>query len=126
MPRRVNTTGRNPNWRGVALDDWLLNSPAYRSLSGDARSLYVEFRRRFAPSRNGAIPFSIREMATAINRTEKTASKALEELLERGFVRCRYRGAFSMKTRHASEWELTEYSIGDKKPAKDFMSWTPP
>ena len=124
MARRVNARGRNTNWRGVALDEWFLGSPAYRDLSGDARALYIEFRRRYSPSRNGAIPFSIREMAKSINRTEKTATKALNQLISHGFVRRHFKGAFSLKIQHASEWELTEYPIGENKPKKDFMKFT--
>ncbi len=121
--RRVNRPGRNTHGKGVWLDEYLLATPAYRALSGDARALYVEFRRRFAPSRNGSIPYSIREMARDINRTVKTATKALSELSEKGFIRCQTKGAFSMKIRHASEWELTEYSVGEKRAEKDFINW---
>ena len=123
--RRVDAKGRNSSWKGVALDDYVLSCPAYRALNGDARALYIEFRRRFAPSRNGAIPYSVREMARDVNRTEKTVRNALADLIEKGFVRCLQKGAFSMKIRHASEWELTEYGVGEKPASKDFMRWRP-
>ena len=62
-------------------------------------------------------------MAASINKTEKTASKAVAELVEKGFVICRQKGAFSTKLRHASEWELTEYEAFGQSAKKTYMSW---
>ena len=35
------------------------------------------------------------------------------------------RGAFSLKTRNATEWRLTQYLCDGNLPTKDFMTWTP-
>jgi hypothetical protein len=49
----------------------------------------------------------------------------LKVLAERGFIRFTQPGAFTYKKRHASEWELTAWSVGEELPTKNFMRWQP-
>jgi DNA-binding transcriptional regulator YhcF (GntR family) len=117
-----------PTERWVQLKYWLLKSPAWRSLTGNAAKLYVELAMRYNGSNNGRIPYSVREAAKALNVSFQTAMRSLQLLQERGFIVCTRRGAFSLKAApHASEWRLTEYS-NDTPPehaTKDFMRWQP-
>ena len=115
--------------RYVSLRYWLLNAPAWKSLPGNARALYIELVRRYNGSNNGRIPYSVREAAQGLSISLHTASHLLRILQERGLIVCIKRGAFSLKTtKEASEWQLTEYDCDHPvaHATKDFMRWQPP
>lgn len=124
--RRVDAKGRSigPS-RFVKLDHYVLNSPAYQSLKPAARALHVELRLRFNGSNNGRITLSIREAAGELHIAPDTASKAFKQLQETGFIKCRQKGSFNYKSRHASEWILTEENYNGENASKDFMRWVP-
>jgi hypothetical protein len=96
LMRRKGRSGKAP--RHVRLYHWLQESPAWRSLSANARAIYVAM-----------------------------AYYYVVELQDRGFIVIMKRGAFSLKVRHATEWRLTEFPCDVSKcPAtKDFMRWHP-
>jgi hypothetical protein len=110
----------------VGLRFWLLNSAAWNSLPGDARALYIQIAQRYNGSNNGRIPYSVREAVQALGVSKGQAKYLFDMLLDRGFIICTRRGAFSLKTvKDASEWLLTEYA-SDHPPAyatKEFMHW---
>src|SRR5947209_2425987 len=112
--------------RYVMLRYWLLNSAAWKCLPGGARALYLEIAQRYNGSNNGRIPYSVREVVMALGVSKGQAKYLFDMLLDRGFVICASKGAFSLKTeRNATEWRLTEYA-SDHPPAhatKDFMRW---
>ena len=118
--------GRGKSERYVWLRFWLLDSPAWKSLPVGARALYVEIARRYNGSNNGRIPYSVREAVQALGVSKGQAKYLFDMLLDRGFIICTRRGAFSLKTvKDASEWLLTEYA-SDHPPAyatKEFMHW---
>jgi hypothetical protein len=119
---------RGPTERFVALRYYLLQSPAWRSLPGNARALYVELAARYNGSNNGRIPYSIRQAIEALHIGSHTAIRLLALLQDRGFIVCTKKGAFSMKAvRDASEWRLTEYQddVRPDYPTKEFMRWQP-
>lgn len=127
MPPTHNATGRNRfDSKHVRLDEYLLDSDAYRSLSPYARSLLVEFKRRYNGRNNGEIHMSVREAAGLLNCSDKTAGKALADLKDRGFVRIKTQGSFGRKVRHATEWTLTEHPLQNRAATKDFMRWKEP
>lgn len=106
-----------------------LESPAYRSLSTDARALLVEFRALFT-GRENRLFMSVREAAKRIGVSEKTAQKALKALIDRGFIRCIEQGGFARKVKHASVYALecqpdNPLAEGATAP-KTFMKWQPP
>jgi len=115
--------------RYVMLRHWLLESPAWKTLPAPAQSLYIQVAKRYNGSNNGRISYSVREGAVALNASKDTAARHLKILVERGFLICTKRGAFSLKTtKEASEWRLTEYDC-DAPPAhatKEFMHWRAP
>ncbi len=123
-----NRTGRsNGGGRYVAISHWMMRTEAWRSLNSVARCAYVELAARYAGpgSNNGRLPYSLREMAKALNVSKMTAHRALHKLQERGFIIEMKRGAFSLKERHATEWRLTEFGddVTGALATKDFARW---
>lgn len=117
--------------RYVRLEHWLMRTDAWKSLDPVARAAYVELASRYAGpgSNNGRIPYSLLEMAKALNVSKSTAKRAMQALQDRGFVVLMRRGAFAVKVRHATEWRLTEYGCdvtGQRIATKDFARWQPP
>jgi hypothetical protein len=128
MTKRHNRTGRSTGTgRYVALTHWMMRTEAWRSLDPVARCAYVELASRYAGpgSNNGRLPYSLREMAEALNVSKTTAQRALGKLRERGFIVETKHGAFSLKLRHASEWRLTEHGCDatGALATKDFAHW---
>ena len=113
--------------RHVRLYHWMLNTPAWRSLSPVARSLYVQLAARYAGANNGRIHYSVREGADELHAGKTTIQRALGELEDRAFIVAMKRGAFSLKLKHATEWRLTEFycDVTQRAATKDFMRWEP-
>jgi hypothetical protein len=109
----------------VRLYGWLLNSPAYLSLSCPARALLVEVTRLYNGRNNGQIGLSVRRVSERCNIARGTALRAFAELQERGFIELVTKGAFSRKSPHASEWRVTFWTCDatGELPSKKFMSW---
>jgi hypothetical protein len=105
----------------------MLKSEAWRSLDACAKALYVEISARYAGpgSNNGRIPFSVREAATALKVGKTKAAIAFDHLQERGFIVPETKGAFSRKSRHATEWRLTEFGsdVSSDWATKDYQQW---
>ena len=117
--------GRNNSGRFVKLDYWLLDSLAWQSLSHTARALYIIFKQRYNGSNNGQIHMSVREAKDVLSCAPGTASKAIQELVDRGFIQYRFKGKFSHRVHRASEFILTEHKCHDCLATKDFMKWRP-
>jgi len=108
---------------------FMLNTPAWKSLDATARAIYLHMAMRYAGpgSNNGRLPYSVREAAAELKIGKSTAARALNMLIDRGFIVTVQRGAFNLKKRHATEWRLTEFpsDIDDVLATKDFTRWTP-
>src|SRR5438094_2962413 len=124
---RNGRSGKSP--RHVRLYHYMLESEAWRSLAAIDRAIYIEIASRYAgpSSNNGRIPYSIGEAAASLKIGRATACGSIERLQERGFIQCVKQGAFSLKTKHASEWRLTEFAcdVTHELASKDFMRWRP-
>ncbi|MDO8877208.1 MAG: hypothetical protein Q8M24_18560 [Pseudolabrys sp.] len=121
--------GKSP--RHIRLYHYMTDCAAWHDLSATARAIYCEIARRYAGagSNNGRIPYSLREAASEFKISRATASRALAELVDHGFVVPMIKGAFSLKRRHATEWRLTEFACDVTRTligSKEFMRWTPP
>src|SRR5258705_11518623 len=92
-----NRKHREPTQRYVSLRDWLLESPAWRSLSCNARALYLELAKRYNGRNNGRISYGLREAFKALHIGKTAAQAALLLLQDRGFIVRTKKGAFSMK-----------------------------
>jgi hypothetical protein len=128
--RRVNATGRSVgDSQHVRLYRYELESVAYRSLSLGARALLVELKALFNGSNNGSLFMSVREAAKRLNSSKSFAADRFQELHDRGFIRPKTCGAFSVKCLlgegRATNWILTEHPFANALPTKDFMRWRP-
>lgn len=127
MARHTNAKGRSRiDSKHVRLYQWVLATPAYRSLSCYARSLIIELYLRYNGGNNGDVGLSVREAAALLGCNKDTAAKAFRDLQDRGFIRCHDKGAFHLKARHSSTWILTEFSYDGQLPTKNFIKWQPP
>lgn len=123
-----NRTGRSSSGpRHVRLYHYMTDSPAWHDLNAVARAIYCEISRRYAGvgTNNGRIPYSVREGASELKTSTATASRALAALVDHGFIVPMKKGAFSLKSRHATEWRLTEFScdVTHDLASKEFMRW---
>jgi len=132
MKRRnsIDRTGRSKKAaRHVRLYHWMMDKPAWQSLNGNQRALYIEMSRRYNGANNGRIHFSAREAAAALHTSKATAARDLAVLEERGFIVAVTRGGFNLKNKQvqATEWRLTEFNcdVTDALPSKEFARWSP-
>ncbi|MFT3986308.1 hypothetical protein [Aestuariivirga sp.] len=125
--RRHNKTGRGGNTLSsfIAIERYLLKSAAWRSLPMTARAAYIEMACLYDGGNNGLLIASARVMGERLGVNKATASRAIAELIERGFLALARQGGFNIKDRHAAEYRLTAYRC-DKSGAlasKEFLKW---
>jgi hypothetical protein len=133
MSHRRNSTDRTGRSkkapRHVRLYYSMMQTAAWKSLSGNQRAIYVEMAARYNGSNNGRIHFSTREAAQALHIGRATAARDLAALVERGFIVATTRGGFNIKDkqRQAPQWRLTEFNcdVTFELPSKEFASWSP-
>jgi hypothetical protein len=124
--RKYDASGRTVGAGGhVRLHYWLLASPAWASLSCEARALLVELYGLYHGHNNGNVFLSVREGARRLRVGKSTAGRAFGQLCERGFIKPNVQGAFSRKVRHATTWVLTEFEYHGALATKDFVRWRP-
>ncbi|PAL24529.1 hypothetical protein [Sphingopyxis sp. GW247-27LB] len=121
--QKVDARGR---FVSIPLD--LLQSPAFLSLSMRARSAFLVLAERFNGFNNGRIGLSIDNLGAALgNQNHGANSRAMGELMERGFVEC-MANASHVKCK-AREYRLTFISTGDapgQQATNEWRDWTPP
>jgi DNA-binding transcriptional MocR family regulator len=102
----------------------MMDCGAWKSLSTPARAVYLQIARRYNGSNNGSIGYSVRRAADECNINKDTASRALNELAEKGFIERTKAGSFTNK-RVAAEWRLTWFSCDlTKTPASKLcLQW---
>jgi hypothetical protein len=107
----------------------MLKTAAWRSLSCNARCIYIEIERHYGGpgSNNGKIHYSIRDAAEACSIGKSTAARALRELQDHGFIVAETVGGFNVKVKRATEWRLTAHAsdISAQAATKDFERWQP-
>jgi hypothetical protein len=120
---------RGPSQAFVMLENWLMDSLAWKDLTPNAKVVYLALKRRFNGSNNGTIALGARAAGEALNKTHHSGNRALRELLSHGFLVVTAQSNFNRKTKEATEYRLTE--LADDRPGhsraatKDFMSWEP-
>lgn len=111
----------------VQLHHWLLRCEAWRDLSGNARSAYIELKSHFNGENNGVIGLSVRQCGDAIGASPATACRALRCLVDHGFVITTSKGTVGKGSGYslAATWLLTELPDNrtGHKATKDFMQW---
>lgn len=125
MPGRNNKTGRSKDRFAMVRHD-MVKSPAYCSLSPVARAIWIEILCRYNGQNNGEIPLSCREAKRLVGISKNTASKAFQELQDKGFIRIAHDSNFNLKTRLARRWTLTHLSVDRTLPTNDWRAWEPP
>jgi DNA-binding MarR family transcriptional regulator len=117
---------RGPNF--IQLYRYVLDSPAYVSLSANARSALIEVNRGYSGANNGNIVLSVRGVAERMGCHIETASRALQELVQKGFIEERIKGAYSVKFRRATEWRLTDRrcDVTGAEQSQAFLKWQNP
>ena len=127
--RKVNKTGRGSSALSsfIALERYLLNSAAWRDLSVTARGAYIELAAGFDGRNNGRIVLGSKTLGERMGCDKTTAARALQELVDHGFVECVKKGGFVCKVRHASEWRLAAFKcdVTGDLPSKLFIRWQP-
>jgi len=134
MPNNQDRTGRakrrrrhdGPNF--IQLFRYMLNCPAYVSLSASARAALIEVTRGYNGGNNGRIVLSVRDLATRLGCHRDTANHALQELIDKGFIEPRIKGAFSLKFPHATEWRLNDRRCDatGARQSQAFLKWSTP
>jgi hypothetical protein len=95
--------------RYFQLHHFMLKTDAWGALSAPARAVYVQIGFRYNGTNNGRIAYSVRDAASECLLAINTASRALKELADLGFIEETRHGGLSRKTRVASEWRLTAF-----------------
>jgi hypothetical protein len=125
---KANRKGRSVgSGRFVALHHFMLDTPAWQSLTPAERVLYMEVARLYDGKNNGALALSTRDAAQRCRMNKDTAAKAFDVLQKRGFIECVTVGGFSRKTRHAPEWRLTMHrcNLTGAVGSLAFQRWRP-
>ncbi len=97
----------------VMLRHDIIDSPAYRALSGTAVKLLVFLARQYNGTNNGNLSMAMSDLTKEGWRSEATATKARDELLEAGFIIITRHGVKRVCHLFALSW----YSI-DECPGK--------
>ena len=109
----------------IMIEGYVKRSAAWRALTPIERNAYIEVKWRYDGSNNGRIALGCRELSDELGMSRNTADRALDQLVEKGFIAKAKPSAFHIKNRAATEWRLTEYKcdvMGDM-PSKEFMRW---
>jgi hypothetical protein len=114
----------------VRLYLYMLKSPAWLSLSCQAKCLLIELLALYNGANNGELYMSVRTAATLLHTGLHQATAALRELKEKGFIRATRKGSRTRRDeeRLATCWRLTEYDddLTGRQPTKEYMTWRPP
>jgi hypothetical protein len=112
--RKKGDTSRVPGGF-IALPWSVVDSPAYRSLSANARSLLIDLARQHVRNNNGRLCCSRAYMAKRGWRSADVLQRAKSELLDAEMI---FETVKGMRPNKASQYALTWYSL-DPHPAYD-------
>ncbi|MDP6527580.1 MAG: hypothetical protein QF858_01715 [Candidatus Pacebacteria bacterium] len=108
--------------RYVGFDYSLLETEAFKHLTGGAFKLLALVKKRYNGLNNGHISFSVREGNKLLNNSVNTISRYFDELVDKGFLKVKEKGSFSYKKRHATTWIITSDEYNHEK-TRDFKHW---
>jgi hypothetical protein len=108
--------------RFICLHHWMLRSQAWRALSPNAKAVLLHLWQRHNGSNNGQIVYAVRD-PEEIGLSKDQAARALDELVDLGFLKIRRNSSFTLKTKEARVWEITAESLDGRPATKEFMSW---
>jgi hypothetical protein len=106
----------------------MMKTPAWQSLSGWAIAAYLELARHYNGVNNGDLHLSAREFAEG-RCSRQTASRAIAELIETGFIEVTRNSGFNVKShqRQARTFRLTVFfcDLSRSPASRAFEKWTP-
>ena len=108
--------------RYVGFDYNLLETDAFKYLTGGAFKLLALVKKRYNGINNGRISFSVREGRDLLGYSVNTISRYFDELVDKGFLKVKEKGSFNYKKRHASTWIITSDEYNNQK-SRDFKHW---
>jgi hypothetical protein len=121
---RVNAKGRNKGEEQFLILSYpLLQSEAWRTLSGPAIKVFFELRTRFHGGNNGKLHLSLDEAAGLLRLGKATVLRAFVQLEERGLIVCTKRGHWY--GHRASEWAVADRGIDGGPPSYAWKQWRP-
>lgn len=122
---RLFPNGRNATSTSfIMLENYVFDSPAFRSLRPGPRALLLELIRRHNGNNNGTIGLGVREAAVAICVGKNAAESYFRTLVEAGFIARERFAGFNMKDvtgRRATEWRLTWIRTERTPATKEFL-----
>lgn len=110
----------------LMLENYVFDSPAFRTMKAGPRALLFELIRRHNGSNNGTIAMGVRAAAILLGTNKDTAGKYFAVLVERGFIASARPGGFNMKdpqARRSTEWRLTWIKTNCMGATKDFLNF---
>ena len=122
MAKYSKNKGRGKRQSFVMLRYDIMDSPAWRSLSPNARCVWLEIMRRYNGYNNGDIPLSCREAGELCRISKGTAGRALKDLQDKGFIKIGTFAGFQNKHRVSTRWEVTHERCGEKPPTNEWKS----
>jgi hypothetical protein len=104
----------------------IFQSPAWQALRPVSRDAFLFLRSRFNGVNNGNISCSYREIASYLHTSPATAGRAIDGLIDKGFIIVTKGAAFNMKQRQARKYALTHEPYDSNPRASNaWRSWTP-
>lgn len=105
-----------------------LESPAYRSLSPDARALLIELRALYKGAENRVF-LSRGQIEKRLGVGRFKAENARDQLIDRGFIIEIEPASFKRKVPHAPAYRLTNEPVDPQRDgataSKEYMRWRP-
>lgn len=98
----------------------IIKSEAWRSLSTNARCVWLEIMFRYNGNNNGEIPLGCREAGKLCKVSKNTAWKAFNELQDRGFVKIGLYSNFTCKYKRSTRWIVTHEAFDGKGPTNEW------
>lgn len=129
MTRKHDVTGRSRRKLSpfIALERYVFDCPAYRSLSLAARCALMELLSLYSGSNNGRLALSALALSHRLPVGRATAGRGLQELESKGFIEAVRPGGFNIKSggKRATEWRLTFHrcDVTGELPSKKFTRW---
>jgi hypothetical protein len=129
---RANKKGRSDGRRFLLIDYWILESPAFLTLSANEIVVLLFMLKRYNGSNNGKIAFGVRSgcfvplqktgklVDRPLKLSRSSIDRALDKLEAARFIRCTQPATFDQK-RRTREWRLTWLPCNGQPATKDFV-----
>jgi len=128
---RAKLTGKGKGGRFYAVQGTVFDSPAYKSLSYLAFKLWHDLMTQYNGRNNGEICAVLSQLGER-GWVNSSLYKALDELIEKGFLVCNFQGGLGPAGKKASRYRFTHLAAEAPKfdcpltgPTNEFLKWKP-